>query len=121
MKTLEQILKQEPVFLNDFDSKESVVSNFEISDELSALINILFASYGYESYSGSAFVLFEKEGKLYEAYGSHCSCVGLEGQFDFEEVNLTELENRLTKGGFGEDDYSGNEFKNEIKTFLGVA
>jgi len=38
---------------------------------------VLFASYSYRDYSGSAFVLFEKEGKLYEVNGSHCSCYGL--------------------------------------------
>lgn len=51
-------------------------------------INILFASYGEDNYSGNAFVLFEKDGKLYEVNGSHCSCYGLEGQFEPEETTL---------------------------------
>jgi hypothetical protein len=120
MKTLEQILKQEPVYLNDFSEKKDVVSNFEINLALANTINILFASYGYENYSGDAFVLFEKEGKLYEVNGSHCSCYGLEDQFDFEETSLEAIEMRLVKGTLGNDNYSGNEFAKELKSFLGV-
>lgn len=50
-------------------------------------VNILFASYTYENYEGSAFVLFEKCGALYEVNGSHCSCYGLEGQWNPEETS----------------------------------
>src|SRR3569833_1297734 len=49
--------------------------------------NVLFAWYGDGSYCGSAFVLFEKEGKLYEVNGDHCSCYGLEGQWAPEETS----------------------------------
>lgn len=83
-------------------------------------INILFASYGYANYSGNAFVLFEKEGKLFEVNGGHCSCYGLEGQFDPEETTLEALRHRLIEGKMGQDDYSDNEFANELKQFLGV-
>lgn len=86
-------------------------------------IKILFATYTYANYSGDAFVLFEKNGKLYEVNGSHCSCYGLEGQWSPEEVNLKELYNRITGGSFGvgyygeEDEF---EFKNELAKFLGI-
>ena len=53
---------------------------------------ILFASYGYANSSGDAWVLFEKDGKLFEVNGSHCSCYGLEGQFEPEETDLKALE-----------------------------
>lgn len=150
MKTLEQILKTEPIFLHNWTSKIDMISDFEevylteaeyiaekspyanveyweekkkrmtIAIDKFKDINILFASYGQDNYSGDAWVLFEKNGKLYEVNGSHCSCYGLEGQWDAEEVVLPELENRLTKGTFGQDDYSGNEFSNELKKFLGI-
>jgi len=83
-------------------------------------INILFASYTYEDYSGDAFVLFEKNGKLYEVNGGHCSCYGLEGQWEPEETTLEAIEHRLTKGTLGNDEWSGNEFGNELRTFLGI-
>lgn len=48
---------------------------------------ILLASYDNEDYEGSAYVLFERDGKLWEVTGGHCSCNGLEGQWDPEETN----------------------------------
>lgn len=83
-------------------------------------INILFASYSYENYSGDAFVLFERGGKLFEVNGGHCSCHGLEHQFEPEETTLDSLQHRLVSGRMGQDDYSGNEFANELKQFLGI-
>lgn len=150
MKNLKQILKQEPVYLHNWKTKIDVISDFEdiyMSDAeymaeappyknveyweekkrkmKSAIekwmpINILFASYGTDNYSGDAFVLFEREGRLFEVNGSHCSCYGLEGQFDEEETNIEALTHRLVEGKMGQDDYSGNEFANELKKFLGI-
>lgn len=152
MKTLDELLKQEPVFLNDWaeDKKLGVLSDFEdiylSKSEYEAKeppyadkeywlekkakmdkaikdyenINILFASYGNDNYSGDAWVLFEEDGNLFEVNGGHCSCYGLEGQWEKENVVLKELENRLINGNFGKDDYSGNEFNTEIKKFLGI-
>ena len=153
MKDLQTIIKQEPVYLNDwseskrigviadfediyiskseFEATECPIPNKEYWVEKKAKmeqalkqwegINILFASYGCANYEGYAFVLFEKEGKLFEVNGGHCSCYGLEGQFSPEETTLEALSHRLINGKMGQDDYSGNEFANEIKQFLGVA
>lgn len=82
--------------------------------------NILFASYGTDNYSGEAFVLFEQDGKLYEVNGSHCSCYGLEGQFEPQETAIEALKLRLDKGHLGHDSYSGNEFAIELREFLGL-
>ena len=147
MKTFEQIISQEPVYLNLWKSKFDVIADFEEIDLLEeeckadtcppslneeywleqkekynkySNINILFASYGCECYEGDAWVLFEQNGKLYEVSGSHCSCYGLEGQWQPEEVSLEELEHRLLKGTFGEGDYIGHIFKKELCDFLGV-
>lgn len=150
MKTLEEIIKQKPVYLNDWKTKIDVISDFDdiymSEDEYNAdkapyaniqiweekklkmknaiekwkPINILFASYGQANYSGDAFVLFERDMKLFEANGGHCSCYGLEGQFDPEETTLEALQHRLIEGGLGKDDWSGNEFSNELKDFLGI-
>lgn len=146
MKTITQIINQEPVFLNIFTSKLDVISEFNgvylTDDDYQYLTdlkefgareeadraierhkndNILFASYGYENYSGDAWVLFERDGKLYEVNGQHCSCFGLEGQWEPEEVYLPELKNRLMKGTFGTDyEWSGNVFALELIEFLGI-
>lgn len=152
MKTLNELLKQEPVFLNDWaeSKKIGVLSDFEdvyiTKEEYEATecpipnkeywlekkakmdkaiedyknVNILFASYGYANYSGDAWVLFEEDGKLYEVNGGHCSCSGLEEQWEKEPVVLEELKNRLEKGTFGTDSYCENEFATELKSFLGL-
>lgn len=43
---------------------------------------VLFASYGAKNFAGDAIVIFEHDGKLYEANGGHCSCYGL-GESDY--------------------------------------
>ena len=45
-------------------------------------------------YDGVAFVLYRKNGKLFEVNGSHCSCFGLEGQWAPEETSFGVLLNR---------------------------
>lgn len=52
----------------------------DLSDELKEEIinlDIIVAFYTYECYSGYAFVLYRKDGKLYEVNAYHCSCYGL--------------------------------------------
>lgn len=124
MKTTNEIINQEPVYLNHWSCREDVIKDFcgydqNPSDEWND-VNFLFASYGQDNYSGDAFVLFERDGELFEVHGSHCSCYGLEDQFDPESVVLEELENRLKNGDFGKDDYSGNAFHQELVSFLGI-
>lgn len=92
--------------------------NYVASDD----IEILLAYYLYEDYSGRAFVLFKQNGKLYEVNGSHCSCYGLEGQWDPEETTVEALQHRLAAGYFGTE-YSGydkytNTFGNQLKQIL---
>lgn len=150
MKTLNEILKREPVFLHNWKTKVDLISDFDniylSQDEYSALtapyanvklweekkarmkaelqqwkdLNILFASYGQNNCSGDAFVLFEKNGELFEVNGGHCSCYGLEGQFTPEATTLEALAHRLTAGNMGTDSYSDNEFATELKNFIGL-
>lgn len=81
-------------------------------------VEILLASYTYENYSGDAFVLFRRDGKLYEVNGGHCSCYGLEDQWLPEETSKEELLKRLNDGRLGASGYSGNEFAGELRTVL---
>ena len=120
IKTIKQLKKQKPVFLNDFSDAESVFSNFELDKEKRDGINILFASYGQDHYSGDAYVLFEKNGKLFDVSGSHCSCYRLENQFDPSETTIEALTLALTEGKMGKDDWCGNEFAKELKEFIGI-
>lgn len=77
-------------------------------------VNIILASYGNACYTGDAFVLFEKNGKLYEVHGSHCSCYGLEDQWSPEESDIDSLEHRAKNGNLGKDNYADNVFQPEL-------
>lgn len=59
---------------------------------------LLLATYTYEDYSGDAFVLFQRDGKLYEVHGSHCSCNGLEDQWEPEQTTWEALALRPREG-----------------------
>jgi len=94
-------------------SKEDVAGWFGIDIQELEGAKILYGYYSYEDYSGEAFVLFEKDKKLYEVNGSHCSCYGLEGQWQPEETLVEAVEKRLGNAyGF----YQGN--KTEIQEAL---
>lgn len=62
---------------------------------------ILAAAYTYEDYSGSAMVLYEKDGKLFVNHGGHCSCYGLEGQWSPEEVTKADAD--FYYSGYGDE------------------
>ncbi len=51
---------------------------------------ILVAYDMQESYEGAGWFLLirESDGQLFEVHGSHCSCMGFEGQFSPEETSL---------------------------------
>lgn len=106
-------------YLNNFDNKTDIENEFQI-EPLDSNVNILLAYYSYEDYSGDAFVLYEQEGKLYEVNGGHCSCYGLEGQWEPEFVNIEELKHRVTVGTFGKGYYESDrdKFNTQLRKVL---
>jgi len=107
-------------YLNDWaESKlEGLKKDFEINDTDLEGVNIVLASYGNEGYDGSAEVLFEKDDKLYMVGGGHCSCYGLEGQWEPQETTWETIAHLYQEGTFGTDRYSGNSFRNELGEIL---
>lgn len=79
--------------LNDWkeSSIEDIYEDFAVTKEDVEGVEILLASYLYEDYEGDSIVLFKKDNQLYAVHGSHCSCFGLEGQWDPEETSLEAL------------------------------
>lgn len=65
-----------------FESWADVQSYFKMSEEEP---EVLFAAYEYENYSGEAYVIFKRGGKYWSVEGGHCSCHGLENQWELEE------------------------------------
>ncbi|CAB4143489.1 hypothetical protein UFOVP449_201 [uncultured Caudovirales phage] len=97
--------------------------------EVAALLEDMDILIAYESVgswgcdSSSFFLLKDREGKLYEVHGSHCSCYGFEGQFRLEETNVEALKARahgtryglFSIGGYDENsDYNIAEAKQYI-------
>ena len=84
---------------------------------------LLYADYTYEDYSGDAYVLgYNKENKqFFEVHGSHCSCYGLEGQWDEEYYeDAKQLQDAIKKRFEGRSKYSryaysSDEFKNWLE------
>ncbi|QBX32170.1 hypothetical protein [Pseudomonas phage PA1C] len=85
------------MYFGNFENEQDVISEFGLTNGELDNATILFAWYEYEDYSGSAFVLFERDGKYYEVHGSHCSCYGLspgsggDNQWDPEECSVESL------------------------------
>jgi hypothetical protein len=77
----------EPIYLENFSSPKDITDNYGVDESELAGAEVLLAWYGYGSYCGDSFVLFRKDGKLWEVNGSHCSCYGLEGQWSPEETS----------------------------------
>lgn len=78
-------------YIQEFQSTEDVIREYEApADALSGAV-VYLAWYGYGCYEGYSMVLYEKNGVLYEVNGSHCSCHGLEGQWEPEVTSWEAL------------------------------
>lgn len=72
-----------------FSSWDDVKREFETDFPEPACV--LFAAYEYEDYSGEALVVFDNGDGLKMVNGGHCSCRGLEGQWDIEDADAKQL------------------------------
>lgn len=70
-------------------SEAAMLKDFGIGPDQIAGAEILYASYLREDYEGTAFVLFWRDGKLFEVNASHCSCYGL-SESDIEGTPITQ-------------------------------
>lgn len=82
-----------------WDDIESMLNDFEAPADALRGFRVLVAEYETASYEGSAFVLLlGDDGKLYEVNGSHCSCNGLECQWEPTETTWGALVERKFYG-----------------------
>lgn len=100
------------MYLNNFSSIDDVRSQFQISSEAIHDAEVVLAWYGNGDYCGSAYVLFVRNGKLWEVHASHCSCNGIEGQWDPQETSFAALDHFLTNGSYGT--YEGKDLYRTI-------
>ncbi len=91
------------IFLHDWDGSDvaQILIDFAKPADLLDEAEILVAAYEIDGsgYEGSAYVLYKKDGKLFEVEGSHCSCMGLEGQWEPDETTADTLRERIKRGG----------------------
>ena len=87
---------------NFADGWGALLREFHLADDMPEPC-ILFASYTEESYSGEAYVqMVLPNGSLAEVRGSHCSCHGLEDQWDIEDTTVEALRHEFQHGyGYG--------------------
>lgn len=97
-------------YFQNFTDLESVKKEFEDSCSDLQDEEVLFAWYGYGDYCGDAIVLYRRGTRLYEVASSHCSCNGIEGTWDPQEVSWEQLAMRNSIVDDGYED-SGNEAK----------
>ena len=73
--------------------------------------------YNQDGYEGDAYGLLERDGKYYEVHGSHCSCYGLEGQWELDETTPEAIKHRIDHGqhGYGAYGYCIDEIKEHFK------
>lgn len=90
-----------PVFLNLFDrGVDSIVEEFGITAAEMAKWEVLAAFYSYENYSGEAIVIAREKatGELHEVIGSHCSCYGLDKQWEPKRISAEYIKQQLAEG-----------------------
>lgn len=108
--------RRNKMYLEGFSNLDDVLREFQIDKQELGNSNILLAVYAYEDYDGTAFVLFEQNGLLYEVNGGHCSCMGLEGQWIPEETSVEALRKRMCDGNLGSG--YGGYFADDLQKIL---
>jgi hypothetical protein len=84
------------VYHNIFESWADVQSHF--NTDAPEPFKVLYAAYEYEDYSGYVTVLWRNEdGSFGMVNGSHCSCNGLEDQWDVEEISDVAMRGELAR------------------------
>jgi hypothetical protein len=81
-----------------FEDWKDVQTQFEMDDPEPD--EVLYASYECEYYEGWSTVIYRNGDKFYYNYAAHCSCYGLEGQWDPEEYTAELFIKAYEKGNW---------------------
>lgn len=78
------------VYFGQFGNPADITGSFSAPANALDNAEVLFAWYdgGYEC---GALVVYRKDGELFEVNGGHCSCYGLEDQWEPEQTNVAAL------------------------------
>lgn len=100
--------------IHGFDDLDNICKEFRIERSELDEYEVLFAQYGIDGWEGTSILFLTKEGKLFINDASHCSCYGLEGQFDPSETTKEAMMLQLTRGRI-----RSFNFKNFLEKFFG--
>ncbi|HEC16661.1 MAG TPA: hypothetical protein ENI99_08865 [Sedimenticola sp.] len=111
---------QTHMFLNEWQGgdEELLKREFGLSGGELAGTKILLASYVRDELCGEAFVLLQRDGRLYEVNASHDSMGRMAGQWEPEETLIEALRHRLEKGRLGSSADGSNIFADELRFLL---
>lgn len=76
------------IYTGNFENWAGVMAAFEVKPALPEPEQVYGASYDIDGYEGSADVVYRHGDRVFWNHGSHCSCYGLEGQWDPEEYDI---------------------------------
>ena len=82
------------MYFGEFSNREDVCREFSTEFEGT----VIFAAYDQQDYDGHAEVIFIRNGKIYMVQGGHCSCYGLEDQFEPVEMSVDGLRRIILDG-----------------------
>jgi hypothetical protein len=83
---------EKQIYDGEFENWDDVMSSFDVDKKDRFKPEIVYkACYDRDGYEGSATVAYRKNKKYYLVKASHCSCYGLEGQWDPEEIETKQL------------------------------
>jgi hypothetical protein len=107
-------------YFGSFDDFEDMMRTYHVDPKELKLKdkNILLACYDTPPYEGYAFVLLKRGKKLYEVHGSHCSCDGLEGQWQEEETSWEAIDMRVKVGRKGKPKFDVYGVSQEAINYL---
>lgn len=100
------------IYDGDFSHWADVRSQFDM--EVPEPEEVLYASYDIDGYEGSATIIYRIGDRFYINFGGHCSCYGLEGQWDPEEYSAELFILAYEKGNW---DFPSEVFS-RVKEFL---
>ena len=108
------------LFLNDWrdGSLHTLEEHFGITSRDLQGVEILLASYNLDDYQGEAFILFVRDGVLYEVNGCHDALDDMHGQWEPEDTFIDALRHRMENGCLGKGKGGANLFADELRFLL---
>lgn len=102
---------QNRVYAADFDSWDDVMNSFGVSEKIKEP-EYVYAMYCSRDYEGSAITVYanSKAGPIYVVSGGHCSCYGLEDQWDPTEHTPADVVQAIGKWNRGAQDWAAAIF-----------